>query len=90
MILLAGVQWFFGEFLLSPASRNFFFAGDQWAYMVRPGAFRHEFWNTAKDGAGQCRGVALFLEGLGIAAAIAAVSARLGLWMGNGMSRVMR
>ena len=87
--LLAVVQWYFGEFLLSPSAHNFFFAGGQWPYMVRPGAFQHEFWNTAKDGAGHAS-VALFLEGLGIAGAIAAVSARLGLWIGNGMSRVMR
>ncbi|HEY8794746.1 MAG TPA: hypothetical protein VIM15_07325 [Gemmatimonadaceae bacterium] len=87
--LLAVVQWYFGEFLLSPSAHNFVFAGGQWPYMVMPGAFQHEFWNTAKDGAGHAS-VALFLEGLGIAAAIAAVSARLGLWIGNGMSRVRR
>jgi hypothetical protein len=27
--LLLAVQWFFGEFLLSPAARNYFFAADQ-------------------------------------------------------------
>ncbi len=80
--LLLAVQWFFGEFLLSPAARNFVFAGDQWAYMVAPGAWQHRFWGVPDLGT--------LARGLGIAALIAMVSARIGLWWGNGMSRVMR
>jgi hypothetical protein len=87
--VLAAVQWYFADFLLSPAARNYVFAGDQWAYMARPGAWQHRFWNLARDAAGHPSRI-LFLEGLGVAAAIAAVSARVGLWVGNGMSRVMR
>ncbi|HEY7859875.1 MAG TPA: hypothetical protein VIB98_00465 [Gemmatimonadaceae bacterium] len=89
VVLLAGVQWYFGDFLLSPKARNFLFAGDQWAYMVRPGAFRHEFWNVARDAAGH-PSFSRFLEGLGIAALLASAASRIGLWIGNGMSRVMR
>jgi hypothetical protein len=89
VLLLVACQWYFADFLLSPAARNYVFAGDQWAYMVRPGPFQHRFWNLARDAAGQ-PSFPLFLKGVGIAAAIAVVSARAGLWIGNGMSRVMR
>jgi hypothetical protein len=87
--LLLAVQWYFGVFLLSPAAHNFIFAGDQWAYMVRPGAWQHEFWNTPTDFEGNFN-FPLFIRGLGVAALIAMGSARIGLWFGNGMSRVMR
>lgn len=89
VLVLVVCQWYFADFLLSPAARNYVFAGDQWAYMVRPGPFQHRFWNVAKDAAGY-PSLPSFLRGLGIAAAIAVVSARVGFWVGNGMSRVMR
>jgi hypothetical protein len=88
-VSLAMVQWYFADFLLSPAARNYVFAGDQWAYMVRPGPFQHRFWNLARDAAGH-PSFPLFLRGFGIAAVIAVVSSRVGMWVGNGMSRVMR
>jgi hypothetical protein len=87
--LLLIVQWLFGEFLLSPAARNFVFAGDQWAYMVQPGAWQHRFWGVPKDAAGNLD-LGTLARGLGIATLIATVSARIGLWWGNGMSRVRR
>jgi hypothetical protein len=87
--LLVAVQWYFGEFLLSPAARNFFFAADQWPYMVRPGPWQHRFWGVPKDAAGNLDGLAL-VRGLALAALFAMGSARVGLWSGSGMSRVMR
>ena len=87
--LLLAVQWYFGEFLLSPAARNYFFAGDQWAYMAQVAEWRYRFWRVPKDALGNLDPAAL-VRGLGIAALIGIVSARLGLWWGNGMSRVMR
>jgi hypothetical protein len=87
--LLVAVQWYFGEFLLSPAARNFLFAADQWPYMVKPGAWQHRFWRVPKDAAGNLDAVAL-ARGLAFAALFAMGSARIGLWGGNGMSRVMR
>jgi hypothetical protein len=89
VVLLAALQWFFGEFLLSPAARNFFFAGDQWPYMVEPGAWQHHFWGVPKDADGNLS-LSLLARGLGIAALIGMASARIGLWWGSGMSRVMR
>ena len=87
--LLLAVQWFFGEFLLSPAARNWFFAADQWPYMVRPGPWQHRFWNVPTGLTGALDGRAL-ARGLGFAALIAVGSARVGLWWGSGMSRVVR
>jgi hypothetical protein len=87
--LLVAVQWYFGEFLLSPAARNFFFAADQWPYMVRPGPWQHRFWAVPVNAAGNLDGLAL-VRGLAVASLFAIGSARVGLWWGNGMSRVMR
>jgi hypothetical protein len=89
VLLLVVTQWWLGEFLLSPAARNFFFAADQWPYMVQPGPWQHRFWGVPKDAAGNLDGPAL-ARGLAFAALIAVGSARVGLWWGNGISRVMR
>ena len=87
--LLLMIQWPFGQFLLSPAARNWFFAADQWPYMVRPGPWQHRFWAVPTLPAGGLDGPAL-VRGLGLAALIAVGSARVGLWWGSGMSRVVR
>lgn len=85
--LLLAVQWYFGDFLLSPSARNFFFAGDQWAYMIEPGAWQHHFWGVPTDAAGNPN-VAEMVRGLGIAALLGIVSSRIGIWCGNGMARL--
>ena len=87
--LLFLVQWFLGNFLVSPASDNFFFGANRWPYFIRPGNWQHEFWRVAKDSSGGLDRAAL-ARGIGIAGLIAIASARIGLWFGNGMSRVMR
>jgi hypothetical protein len=87
--LLLAVQWYFGEFLLSPAARNFFFASDQWPYMVRPGPWQHRFWDVPADAAGNLDARAM-VRGITFAVLIAMGSARVGLWWGSGMSRVRR
>jgi hypothetical protein len=89
LAVLFVVQWFFGEFLLSPAARNFFFAADQWPYMVKPGPWQYRFWGVPRDAGGNVD-VAAMARGLGLASLIAVASARVGLWWGSGMSRVMR
>ncbi len=85
--LLFPVQWFFGDFLLSPSARNFFFAADQWSYMVEPGAWQRSFWGMPTDAAGN-QSVIAMIPGLGLAAGLGVVSARLGQWAGDGMARL--
>jgi hypothetical protein len=89
LAVLCVVQWYFGQFLLSPAARNFFFGADQWAYMVKPGPWQYRFWQVPRDAVGNVDVFAM-AHGLAIAGIIAVASARVGLWWGSGMSRVMR
>jgi hypothetical protein len=76
------VQWWLAEFLLTPAARNWVFAADRWDYSLRPGPWQHQFWRAAGD-----RTTA---RALLAATSVAAVSARLGLWLGDWMRRVVR
>ena len=79
LLVLLLAQWFFSDFMLSSAARNFFFGADQWDYNSRLGAWRYQHWgNTATLGS--------FV----IALSIALVTTRLGLWWGNWMVRVRR
>jgi hypothetical protein len=79
VLVLLAVQWYFSAFLLSESARNFFFAADQWDYNSTPGPWQHEYWDAT-----------LTARALGWAVVIGAVSARLGLWWGDWMSRVRR
>ena len=83
------VQWFFGEFLISPAAHNFFFGANRWPYFVHPGPWEYRFWAVPKDAAGHPSAQAI-ATGLGAAVLIAIASTRIGIWWGNGMSRVLR
>jgi len=87
--LLALVQWFFAFFLISPHARNWFFGADQWPYFIKPGEWQYRFWRVPRDAAGNLS-LPRLARGLGIATLIACASARIGLWLGNGMARVMR
>ncbi|MDX2191936.1 MAG: hypothetical protein NW201_01195 [Gemmatimonadales bacterium] len=87
-LALLAVSWPFGDFLLSEHARNAFFGADQWAYTSRLGDWRYEFWDL--DVVGDEWSAPAFAKGMAIAVAFAAVSARIGLWWGNGMRRVVR
>jgi hypothetical protein len=89
VIAMLAAHWFFADFLLSPAARNFIFAADQWDYNQRPGDWQYRYWNLDRDVTGEPSS-ALFMTRLGIAAFTAIVSARIGLWFGNGMARALR
>jgi hypothetical protein len=82
---LLAVQWPFGTFLLSPYSRNWFFATHEFAYFVKSSspAARHQFFQWD-------RSTAELLRGLLLAVPLAAITARLGLAWGGWMSRVQR
>ena len=81
--VMLAVHWWWGEFMLSPAARNFLFNADLWDYNIKPGPWRYEFWDAETT-------VADFAKGLGIAVLTAVAGSRLGLWIGTGMSRVQR
>jgi hypothetical protein len=88
ILLLLAAEWYFAEFLLSPAARNHFFGAGQWGYNEGPGDWYYRFW--ALDGDGNQINTGLLVRGLGIAMLIAAISSRVGLWWGNWMARVHR
>jgi hypothetical protein len=82
LALLLAAQWFFSAFLISPASRNWFFAGDRvWDYSSTPGDWRYEFWNQENP---------VTVKAMGVALLLAVASTRIGLWWGNWMTRVRR
>lgn len=85
MAAFAGVQWWFGAFLLSDASYNWVFMGDHFPYSMPKTAawYRGEFLDL--DGT-----PAAFWRGMGIATGAAIVSARLGLAWGSWMRSVRR
>jgi hypothetical protein len=81
LVVFLAAQWPFAHFLVSPWSRNWVFATHRMAYAVPPPAQARWFQLNPPDD--------LWI-GLGIALALAFVSARCGLWWGNWMSRVQR
>lgn len=88
VILMVAINWFWADFLMSPAARNFFFGADHWDYSSRPGPWQYQFWNL--DGPNGTWSTPAFVSGVAIAIVTAIVSTRLGLAWGKGMSRVKR
>jgi hypothetical protein len=77
------IHWTFAGFQISPAARNWFFAGDRfWAYFSHPGPYHYQFWGLKED--------PMTARRFGIALLWAVASTRLGLWWGAWMSRVRR
>ena len=76
------VHWYWSIFLLSPASRNWFFAVDQWDYTTRVGPWRYEYWNTVPPMS--------FARSMIWTLLAAMISTFLGLWLGRAMARVQR
>jgi hypothetical protein len=87
--IMVAVHWFWAEFLLSPAARNFFFGADQWSYNANPGDWRYHYWTLETDATGKWAPLT-FARGIGIAMLVAVVASRISLFVGNGMSRVKR
>ena len=86
MAVLLVVQWPFEEFTLtSPLARNWFFMSYSWVYAQDPNwEYRYAFAPWMQQTPIQ------FAQGFGIALVAATVSARVGLWWGSWMKRVMR
>ena len=83
VLVTLAVQWPFGEFMLSDAAKNYFFAAGQWPYTVRVGPGLEIFWRRDPS-------MAAFLQGLLVACVFGFASARVGLAWGNWMRRVVR
>ena len=85
--LFGVTQWFFAKFLLTSGAHNWFFAADRhWGYTESLGAWRQQFWDVvdSKDNAPAT------WRTFGVAMLVAAVSCRIGLSLGNWMSKVRR
>ena len=78
---ILAVQWPFADFLASPWARNDFFGSHRMDYGVPPQIQARWYQLNPPDN---------LAIGLVIAVAVGFVSARLGLWWGNWMSRVRR
>lgn len=74
-------QWPFADFLMTPWARNWFFVSHRMSYGVPPEVQAHFYQLNAPDN---------LVAGLSVAAVLAFVSARAGLWWGNWMARVQR
>ncbi|HXQ30290.1 MAG TPA: hypothetical protein VN848_13590 [Gemmatimonadales bacterium] len=82
-VTFLAVQWYAAELLLSPWARSSYLLGvDHWDYSSRLGPWRYEFWGRVTQ--------PFTLASAALAAAIAVVSARVGLWWGSWMARVRR
>lgn len=80
-------QWFFSAFLIGPHAQNWFFAGDRhWGYREGPGVWHNQFWSQTNPE----QDPPLTLKSAGVALALSIAASRLGLWLGNWMSKVRR
>jgi hypothetical protein len=81
-------QWYFAEFLLSPAGRNWFFMSDRvWSYSARISEWQYRFWHvTPKDG-GYDPVTVVSTIGCWL---IASASSGVGLFFGRWMRMVRR
>ena len=87
--IMVVVHWFWAEFLLSPAARNYFFGADQWSYTDQLGDWRYRYWTLDRDPTGAWNPLA-FAKGVGIAMVASIIASRISLFLGNGMAKVKR
>jgi len=87
--VMLAVHWFWADFMMSPAARNFFFGADQWDYSSRPGPWRYQYWNLDTDQLGNWSAIE-FAKKMSIALGLAIFSSRLGLAWGKSMSQIKR
>src|SRR6266516_1199187 len=86
VVVMVAVHWFWADFLLSPAARNFFIGADQWSYGDRLADWRYRFWSLDVDSSGRWSPL-LFTKGIGLAMILAIVTSRISLFLGSGMSK---
>jgi hypothetical protein len=84
LAVFAAVQWPFGNFLMSPAARNWVFGTGYFGYFTRPTSLYATYrFFPAETGAA-------FWEEAAIALAVAIGSTRFGLAWGDWMRRIQR
>src|SRR5262249_40022083 len=82
-LLMLAVQWPSSQFLLSPAARNAFFAGNaMWGYSDHLGKWCTEFWDKEWD--------VFTVKAVVMAILFACVQSRIALWIGNWFANVKR
>jgi hypothetical protein len=84
LVALLAVQWPFGDFMISPLARNWFFGMNYFGYFMRPQDY-HFVWQFEPAAT---RG--LFWLGLLIALTTATLSTRIGLALGGMLRRLRR
>ena len=86
--VLLAVQWFFSEFMISPAANNWFFMGNRvWGYNVDAGEWHHQFWHQDPNRPDLDR---FTLAAAAISWVLASVSSWVGLFFGDWMRKVRR
>jgi hypothetical protein len=88
LAVLLAVQWFFSEYMISPAADNWFFMGDRvWGYNVGSGDWHHQFWRLDPTRPELDRFTFLAAA---ISWALASASSWVGLFFGDWMRKVRR
>lgn len=82
---MLAVHWPLGNFLISPAARNWIFGQNYFAYAVPPSEYHFQFEFIDREAT-----LALFCRGLAIALCIAILSSRIGLAGGDALRRLRR
>jgi hypothetical protein len=83
LFLLLVFQWPFGDFLMTPHARNWFFGAEGWGYDFDPN-FEYRYAFAVTD-----TGMTLII-GLAVAWMMALCSARAGITLGNWMQKIQR
>jgi hypothetical protein len=87
LVLFLVAQWLFSAFLISHSAENWFFATDRhWGYREAAGEWRNRFWSESSPKWNPPLTPKAFV----IALLMSIGAARVGLWLGNGMTRVRR
>ncbi|HLH54301.1 MAG TPA: hypothetical protein VKY92_11870 [Verrucomicrobiae bacterium] len=80
-------QWFFSAFLIGPHAQNWFFAADRhWGYREGAGQWHGQFWSRTNPESNP----PLTFASACWALALSITASRIGLWLGNWMSRLRR
>jgi hypothetical protein len=83
--LMFAAHWPFGDFLMSPYARNWFFGQESWYFGLDPNwPYRYAFSPS------RLQTVPALLKGLAFAVLIGIISARVGLYWGRWMQKVQR